>query len=272
MKSEKHVLDGVTIIEEGSWGDWMKKWEKPQSLSSRISMIHQAFRRERPDDKTLMEKFCFFLEAADQFDLANHATKGALATKSFVVLCNHLFDDKKGDYPYSLPYLEPLFSKLLWFFRRRKAGLINSNIHPQQTHMLGGEKQAKHSLGITREFAERFAIRAWDSNKAWEYCDYTKEKLNEMWQTTTPHWIEVLDLMERLDLLDYLLENLPSKKRYEEMVQHVLREGQQAYNEGTMIYFPDTIEKASAHGKSKLADLLWVLKPRIELRELQEKH
>lgn len=275
--TEKHALSKVVITPPWNWQRWKREWNKPQPCDRRESMLHSIF-RDRPPDQELAEKVCLMLDIADNYygreKIMDHANdvhvmgtelgKKDLAIRAFITLCNNFFHD--GDYYVNFPFEEPVFSKLLWFFRRHMPGTdaITSNIHPSEASILGGKDQSKHYLKQAREFAREFAIIAWDFSKAREFTDISPDEIRRIHAHTQTHWQDVLDLMERLNLLDYLLHNPPGEERFIEMVDFVISKHVTNASPTNRL---KNLRALVIESNSKLPDTLWLLFPQILPRE-----
>lgn len=210
---ESHALDGIEFEHKTpDWEDRVREWNKPMSFDARMQWLHTNGVREGNGP----EKVIFYLGIADRYSELNlfigngntHCSlsegsisekqmRRKLAQKAFAVLTN-VFLRQENDYsgfPLSLPYSEPLFSKLLWFFRPF-GGLGGwDNLRPRDTTGLGRDG-GRHYIDLANKFAGEFAFDAWQLlndcwSKCWEGSPYKHVTYN--------HESEIIMLMRRLN-------------------------------------------------------------------------
>lgn len=215
---EPHVLDEVRITERKSWQRRLRDWHSPMSFDDRVAWLHINYEREGNGP----EQFIFYLELADRYgdgELfrpskimsdshvytlrsydAVFRLKTQLSRKAFAVLCTNFFAEQgenRGQYPYALPYQQPLFGQLLWFFRPYGGFGGFDNLRPSVTNGLGKDG-GEHYVKVARNFAKTFVLNAWDMlNRRW-YNSITKPDP----QIADPHAEEIIRLMRHLNLLD----------------------------------------------------------------------
>ncbi|GEM_PF-5310524 len=251
-KREPHALDSIEISEGvESWENMLKRWKRPMLYDDRLEWLHKSQKR----DGNGPERFLFFLELADRhgehrvfdglpqntgfrFTLESYASivdlKSNLSANAFAILCNNFFaqtEEQKAQYPLMLPYEEPLFSKLLWFFRPFGGYGGYDNLRPYNPERLGKNK-GRHYLDVARKFAERFTMNAWSMlNARWNCTGQTPD-----FKPAELYWREIIILMRHFDLLKHIEhgQHVPTSEVFKKMLDLVFEENnivpEKAYN------------------------------------------
>jgi len=215
-----HVLDEIIIPDELlSWEESVGQWHLPMSFDERLAWLNTNHIRRGNGP----EQFIFFLELADRYGDRNlfdslpgqnksqrtlnsyeslAKMKRRLSNRAFAILCNVFFAKREDpEYPYILPYEDPLFSKLLWFFRSDGEYIGFNNLRPNNTDELGKDG-GRHYITCAQEFAKNFAGDAWQMlNRCRYYCHEGPRPKPEL---AMAHSKEVIDLLLQLDLLDLI--------------------------------------------------------------------
>ena len=210
-----HELDGLTFVEDSrSWEDRVKEWKRPMSFDRRMEWLHTNGHREGNGP----EKVIFFIKLADRYGVRDFfppsdgrrqiftSRTGSLLTipkmrkmicqKAFSILANTFLRQTKDytAFPYVLPYTEPLFSELLWFFRPYDGLGGFDNLRPSDTDGLGKDG-GDYYVSLAKNFANEFMFYAWGLlNNCW----------NKSWSTNPDarvvngHEREIIMLMRRL--------------------------------------------------------------------------
>lgn len=217
-----HVVDGLAFVDDRrSWADRVKEWGRPMTFDQRMEWLHVNSQREDNGP----EKAIFFMKLADRYgerDLFPSSKDGSdeillsrtenvstipqmrrrIVQRAFSVLVNTFFrqTEEHCGFPYVLPYTEPLFSELLWFFRPYGELGGFDNLRPRDTERLakdGGD----HYVRLANDFAKDFMFGAWELlnncwNRSWD--------INPKGKVTHGHEREIIMLVRRLDLMDYM--------------------------------------------------------------------
>lgn len=236
-----HSLDSIVITKDHlNWEERVNQWNSSMEYDDRVSWLHINHVREGNGP----EKFIFYLDLADRygeediftglpghkehiFTLRSYESpallKSRLSKKAFSILCTEFFSKKEGNAPCPcmVPYKEPLFSKLLWFFRPYRGDGAFDNLRPINTEGLGNDG-GRHYVSIANEFARRFALDAWELlNHRWCHDGGPDPKVAE------EHFCEIVLLLRHLDLLRNMGElgqYMPTLQVFKKMVQFVLDE------------------------------------------------
>jgi hypothetical protein len=172
-------LDDVVILPGNlTWQDRLKEWiEKPMSLEVRLSWLddnwHSGY--DSPDI------FIFYLNLAYGYGgniprigtgkvfwnrgekVYESAVKFLIRARAFRVLANHFFnlsdENSNPNYPFQLPYTNPLFENLLGFFMGSVGVGGVDNFNPMYPLILGKDG-GKHYLATAKKFAELFTTNS----------------------------------------------------------------------------------------------------------------
>lgn len=240
-----HVLDSIRMPEGRlDWQSRLKKWHSPLSFDERMSWLHTNHYR----DGNGPEHFLFYLNIADRYgenpevfksstkDDKHESTamdgyssradlKSRLSKKAFSVLCTEFFTKENGrsPVPYIVVYQDPLFSKLLWFFRPYGGRGGWDNLRPSNTGHLG-KNGGQHYVSVANSYAKEFIVDAWAIlNSRWFKCwDGDKPKS----AIAQPHWELIVDTMDHLNMFDSIGigQYGPRPLIFKNMVRKVLRE------------------------------------------------
>lgn len=219
VKRLAHEFDDLVFVEDSrSWEDRVKEWKHPMSFDQRMQWLHINGQREGNGP----EKAIFFIKLADRYGerdlfppsdgdkklffprtesvLTIPQMRKRLCQKAFSVLANTFFrqTEEYTGFPYVLPYTEPLFSELLWFFRPYDGLGGYDNLRPSDTKGLGKDG-GDHYVRLANVFAKDFVFGAWMLlNNCWNRCWET----NPDGKATCGHEREIIMLMRRLDRED----------------------------------------------------------------------
>ena len=238
-----HEVDGLAFVKDKrSWEDRVKEWGRPLSFDRRMEWFHVNGQREDNGP----EKAIFFMKLADRYgepDLFPSPKGGGgelflphtggvftipqmrrkVVQKAFSVLANTFFrqtEDYCG-FPYVLPYTEPLFSELLWFFRPYDGSGGWDNLRPRDTEGLakdGGD----HYVRMANDFAKNFVFGAWMLlNDCWNRGGETNPK----GEVTRGHEREIVMLMWRLDMENSMQGQFKPLARVFKTMFEILYEG-----------------------------------------------
>jgi hypothetical protein len=277
---EPHALDEIQVLpSSNNWNEQLAKWEKPMTFEDRISWLHTNHVRNGNGP----ERFIFYLELADRygesevfsvlpdhcgsessiFTAGSYSSKGGLKTKisvkAFTILCTHFFAEDASPCPIDLPYKEPLFSKLLWFFRPFGGDGGWDNLRTYNSSRLGKDDGA-HYLDVAKGYAMQFVINAWSLlNGKWfliEDCPPPDSKM------VKSHWKEIVALIRHLDLLSIIEygQYLPTPEVFKKMVRFVLNAEGIGVNEEVLgdASFVGTVLEPFVRKGNKLARVLYV--------------
>jgi len=247
-KREQHALDTVEIKEgQVTWRERLSRWERPMIFEDRLSWLHTNHVR----DGNGPERFIFFLELADRYgerdvftQLPNHdkylvtpksylsvaQLKSRLSKKAFAILCNVFFNKEEPPCSICVPYQNPLFSKLLWFFRPYGGDGGWDNLRPYTTDGLAKD-DGRHYVDVANKFAKEFVLDAWQMlNHHWFKCWDTDEPDPKV---AEPHWREIVVLLRHLDMLRIIEDGqyIPIPSVFKKMVRMVLEEHHVTFDE-----------------------------------------
>jgi hypothetical protein len=156
--------------------------------------------------------------------------KSRISKKAFAILCNAFFNAEEPPYPYRLPYENPLFSKLLWFFRPYGGDGGWDNLRPRDKDGLGKDG-GSHYVCVARDFAHEFVLDAWQLlNHHWYKCwDGGIPNPN----VVEPHWCEIVALMRHLDMLENIERGqyIPIPPVFKKVVGMALKENSVTFAE-----------------------------------------
>lgn len=276
-----HPLDNIKIHGRNSWDQCLKQWQSPMSFDDRMSWLHTNYHRNGNGP----EQFLFYLELADHygdgseafskkssdkepvFSMSSYASraelKARLSCKAFTVLCTEFFSSQKdgrSQYPFILPYRDPLFSKLLWFFRPYGGHGGYDNLHPSQTDCLGKDG-GKHYIQVSNAFAKKFILDAWQIlNSRWYYGGIPHNCPDSA--VAQPHWREIVTLLSHLHMIEELGygQYMPRPWVFKNMVRKLLSENN--------IEWPDFYVEHIAH----LDNLGKILEPLVIKGDLVAKY
>ncbi len=173
MKIQRNPIDVVTTPGENTWEDRVKKWYKPMTLQERETWLRSNWTRidNGPDI------FIFYLDLAhgygDNVKTVDFKTSDGvycvrtdiihpcevttfIRQTAFSVLANHFFKKENDNYPFDLPYSEPLFSHLVDFFKPYNGIGGFDNLRPSSKKFLGrdgGVHYVDNAYGYAHSFA-----------------------------------------------------------------------------------------------------------------------
>lgn len=280
-----HELDDLVFVEDSrSWEDRIKEWKCPMSFDQRMEWLHVNGQREGNGP----EKVIFFMKLVDRYGeqdlfppsdsdekLFFTRTEGVLTIpqmrrrtvqKAFSVLANTFFR-QTGEYsgfPYVLPYTEPLFSELLWFFRSYGGLGGFDNLRPSDTKGLGKDG-GDHYVRLANDFAKEFIFGAWMLlNNCWNRCGGIIPK----GEVTHGHEREIIMSMLRLDMEDRMqgqFKPLASvfKTMFEVLYEESFQTQVPSSSLGDQGFVEQTLRKWAKSGHS-LARLMYVVRLDIE--------
>ncbi len=181
---EPHALDNVvTVNADNQWSRRINQWRRPMEFDERVSWLHTNHARNGNGP----ERFIFYLELADHYGDHDHfigdpseemsiwtnkmlmshwEMKSAFSKHAFMVLSEHFFKPlitgNDGPCPYEVLYQDPLFSKLVWFFRPYGGYGGFDNLRPMPNSLQSVCKDVgEHYVETVRKYASRFCIDAW---------------------------------------------------------------------------------------------------------------
>lgn len=278
-KTEPHKLDNTILLERSLWRERIKKWNRPMSFDDRKGWLRANLVREDNDGA----QFIFGMEVADRYGepppetgagskkciftlTAGYKTIGELKRKlgqeAFAVICKHYFGKK--DFPYLLPYQEPLFSTLLWFFRPYGGFGGWDNLRPHEDNCLGKDG-GKHYLETACSFAKEFTRNAWSlANRRWYMGTEGDPPSSKM---ALPHLWDIAMLLRRLDMLRCIEEGqyAPRPDVFMKLLTRMLAENNVQY-EPTKLTDQEwqNATLASSVGKDPLARSLYVARLNLD--------
>jgi hypothetical protein len=262
MKNEKndgsrtpHALDGIVMPGGGmSWKERLERWNKPLGFDDRMSWLHTNYHRDGNEP----DHFLFYLDIADRygeeigeftqspkdeehiFTLGPYSSraelKSRLSKKAFAILCTEFFSDQDrggSQFPFILPYQEPLFSKLLWFFRPYGGHGGWDNLRPRNSKHLGKDG-GKHYLPLAEKFAMKFILDAWQIlNSRWYYCT-DGEKPDPA--VAKPHCDTIIKLVLHHRILDTAMfgQYTPRAWVFKKMLRMVFEENTVTFTESDL--------------------------------------
>ncbi|MFA6552523.1 MAG: hypothetical protein WCT19_03435 [Candidatus Paceibacterota bacterium] len=302
---EPHVLDDMTFVKGPTWPELKKLWHKPpcselmwQEL--RMSILHYGFISGTNGKEDELDRVAFYLKVADRYDLPEAFFDGnndtskrfftnfgylsagklqlMIARQAFKSLCEGFFKEN-GEYGYthtiSLAITPALFARLLWFFRRRRVDCDNNtNLHPMSGSDGLYRDVPEHYIRTLQKFARTFCRAAWHYSDYAEYVDSVTERFRLDTHERLRHSvIQVLDIMERLDMLDTIACNqgLCDRETFNKLSQHVLDQklwlktpiGGGTGSQMQQVYRkPKNLEEASV--ATKLAEVLLKVKAKLD--------
>ncbi len=233
-KREAHALDSIVVIKnQKSWEKRVKEWQAPMEFNGRISWLHTNHMREGNGP----EKFIFYLEVADGYgdkDIFRGSNeKWKISQKAFTILCNFFFvNGENSPCPFIVPYQEPLFSKLLWFFRPYGGMGGWNNLRPRDTSGLGKDG-GRHYLSIARKYAESFVLDAWQLlNRTWYKC----WEVNPDPKVADPHLLQITLLLHHIGMLEHLesRQYTPSPDVFKKLLRAVFLQNTIAWEENSL--------------------------------------
>lgn len=245
---EPHALDAVvTVNANNQWPRRLKQWRRPMEFDERVSWLRTNYARNGNGP----ERFIFYLELADHYGDTDHfiidpadeesiwtnksfisrgEMKSAFSKHAFVVLSEHFFKPlvigNDGPCPFDVLYQNPLFSKLIWFFRPYGGYGGFDNLRPTPDSLRSVCKDdGKHYVDMVRKYAGFFCTDAW-------YI------LNEKWR---PGWDsnrapdpkiawplrrEIIALMRHLNRTDMIESDqyVPTQRVFKEIIPSLCEE------------------------------------------------
>lgn len=278
-----HALSAVqTVAISPTWVEWQLNWRKPQSPAGRMNMLHSVYDIDIHWKETaaVEDRILLLLDVADAYfslpDVGGNVPKAEMqriAAKAFKVLCNHVFiDHDVGRVSYL--FSPRVFPKLLWFFRVQNGH--ESNFDPDlrlngtRDHNVLGKDGGGHYLKKAKEFAKALCDAAWDF-KAFAKRNFISSANSRLDFEATHallagEWEKVLDLMERLECLDIVLQYRPGPRRIKEMEKIVLSRkmsfltGNTQPGKEVVTRLPNNLKNALCSAtRSKLAEVVAIL-------------
>ncbi|MEK7170077.1 MAG: hypothetical protein AAB767_02215 [Patescibacteria group bacterium] len=276
-KIEPHKLDNTILLERSLWRERLKEWNRPMSFDDRRGWLRvNLVRLVRADNDGT--QFIFGMEVADRygepapetgagskkciFTLSGYNSIGELkkrlSQEAFAVICKHYFE-KRG-FLHILPYQEPLFSTLLWFFRPYGGFGGWDNLRPHEENCLGKDG-GRHYLEVARAFAEEFALNAWALlNKR---CFVVSDSGSTPEPTVaTPHWWKIVLLLCRLRMLHIIKEGryVPRPEIFNKLLEKLLTDEAVVHTEADLtneVWVARTLEPLVQKG-TPLAESLYI--------------
>ena len=243
------------------WEEWFHQWNQPQTITSRVSMIHNFFAVGKLSGNIQIQEgiLIFFLQLVSRLGVNSYHTTGCgenlgpIQLKLFTCLCKHAFT------PYNprgqMPMLSFYSGRHYFFSERLLPEFIKYFLYKggSGSILIGHERDHEIVLRFVRDFVFE-GCRLSSERATGTLFDEDREMAQRLFLVQS----EIVDIMERYGFLKLLLDQNICKA---EMYQLVLKKVSEKKIYGEK---PVSLDHAYQQG-SRLAEITILMRSKLDL-------